>query len=309
MHFAESMGDPPPTATNAPTWASPARSAPAGQGPLFHAREHVHDLARRLEFMLGDQKEHWLAARLEDLDYGYIDIILARSQPRSRTPTKLTCTLWPVPGPGLSDPPGIVELAIEPQRPDSCTDSTARQNHPLPPGRFAKIMCLPGQVPPVPATAADAAAMARAALGYLAAADAASLTTAEQADVPARPGAGGVGAHRGPVEGPGGVLGAGRLPGRRARVGPDLADMADPGQRRGVPALTRVLQHARVPTRGRESARPGGAADADQLHMHLGQLRGPPGPPRRLQDHRAVRISVYRCTMRPPGAGADNVLR
>jgi hypothetical protein len=43
-------------------------------------------------------------------------------------------------------------------------------------------MCLPGQPPPAPATAADAAAMAQAALGWLAAADAASLTTAEQAD-------------------------------------------------------------------------------------------------------------------------------
>jgi hypothetical protein len=43
-------------------------------------------------------------------------------------------------------------------------------------------VCLPGQPPPVPATAADAAAMARAALGWLAGADVASLTTAEQAD-------------------------------------------------------------------------------------------------------------------------------
>jgi hypothetical protein len=40
---------------------------------LFHAREHLHDLARSLEFMLGDQKQDWLAARLEDLDYGDID--------------------------------------------------------------------------------------------------------------------------------------------------------------------------------------------------------------------------------------------
>ena len=39
---------------------------------LFHAREHLHDLARSLEFMLGDQKDDWLAARLEDLDYGDI---------------------------------------------------------------------------------------------------------------------------------------------------------------------------------------------------------------------------------------------
>jgi Domain of unknown function (DUF222)/HNH endonuclease len=43
-------------------------------------------------------------------------------------------------------------------------------------------VCLVGQSPAPPATAADAAAMARAALGWLAAADVASLTTAEQAD-------------------------------------------------------------------------------------------------------------------------------
>ena len=40
---------------------------------LFHAREHLHNLARSLEFMLGDQKQDWLAARLEDLDYGDIN--------------------------------------------------------------------------------------------------------------------------------------------------------------------------------------------------------------------------------------------
>jgi hypothetical protein len=40
---------------------------------LFHAREHLHDLARLLEFMLGDRTEKWLAARLQDLDYGDID--------------------------------------------------------------------------------------------------------------------------------------------------------------------------------------------------------------------------------------------
>jgi hypothetical protein len=50
---------------------------------LFHAREHLHDLARSLEFMLGDSKDAWLAARLEDLDYGYIDGICqaARAYP------------------------------------------------------------------------------------------------------------------------------------------------------------------------------------------------------------------------------------
>jgi hypothetical protein len=47
---------------------------------LFHAREHLHDLARKLEFMLGDHKDQWLAARLEDLDYGYIDGITAATR-------------------------------------------------------------------------------------------------------------------------------------------------------------------------------------------------------------------------------------
>ena len=40
---------------------------------LYHAREHLHSLTRSLEFMLLDRKEEWLAARMEDLDYGYID--------------------------------------------------------------------------------------------------------------------------------------------------------------------------------------------------------------------------------------------
>ena len=44
---------------------------------LFHAREHLHDLARLLEFMLGDRKDDWLAARLDDLDHGDIDGIEA----------------------------------------------------------------------------------------------------------------------------------------------------------------------------------------------------------------------------------------
>ncbi len=47
---------------------------------LFHAREHPHDLARSLEFMLGDQKQEWLAARLEDLDYGDIGGICAAAR-------------------------------------------------------------------------------------------------------------------------------------------------------------------------------------------------------------------------------------
>jgi hypothetical protein len=44
---------------------------------LYHAREHLHSLTRSLEFMLLDRKEEWLAARLADLDYGYIDGIEA----------------------------------------------------------------------------------------------------------------------------------------------------------------------------------------------------------------------------------------
>ena len=44
---------------------------------LYHAREHLHSLTRSLEFMLGDRTDEWLAARLEDLDYGYIDGIEA----------------------------------------------------------------------------------------------------------------------------------------------------------------------------------------------------------------------------------------
>jgi len=47
---------------------------------LYHAREHLHDLARKLEFMLLDHKDEWLAARLEDLDYGDIDAIVAATR-------------------------------------------------------------------------------------------------------------------------------------------------------------------------------------------------------------------------------------
>jgi hypothetical protein len=39
---------------------------------LFHARAHLHSLTRSLDFMLGDRRDEWLAARLEDLDYGDI---------------------------------------------------------------------------------------------------------------------------------------------------------------------------------------------------------------------------------------------
>jgi hypothetical protein len=47
---------------------------------LYHAREHLHDLARSLEFMPGDRKDEWLAARMDDLDHGYIDGIVAAAR-------------------------------------------------------------------------------------------------------------------------------------------------------------------------------------------------------------------------------------
>jgi hypothetical protein len=44
---------------------------------LYHARERPHSLTQSPEFMLGDRKDEWLAARLEDLDHCYIDGIVA----------------------------------------------------------------------------------------------------------------------------------------------------------------------------------------------------------------------------------------
>jgi hypothetical protein len=42
---------------------------------LYHAREHLHELAKLLEFMLGDHKQDWLAARRAELDAGDIAAI------------------------------------------------------------------------------------------------------------------------------------------------------------------------------------------------------------------------------------------
>ncbi len=47
---------------------------------LYHAREHLHELARLLEFMLGDRKQDWLDARLADLDAGDIPAICAAAR-------------------------------------------------------------------------------------------------------------------------------------------------------------------------------------------------------------------------------------
>ena len=47
---------------------------------LYHAREHLHDLARLLEFMLGDHRQAWLEQRLADLDDGDIPAICAAAR-------------------------------------------------------------------------------------------------------------------------------------------------------------------------------------------------------------------------------------
>jgi hypothetical protein len=47
---------------------------------LYHAREHLHDLAKLLEFMLGDHKPGWPDARLADLDAGDIPAICAAAR-------------------------------------------------------------------------------------------------------------------------------------------------------------------------------------------------------------------------------------
>ncbi|HEY2689691.1 MAG TPA: hypothetical protein VGJ50_14695 [Streptosporangiaceae bacterium] len=47
---------------------------------LFHAREHLHELARLLEFLLGGQHGSWLAARLGELDNGDIPALLSAAR-------------------------------------------------------------------------------------------------------------------------------------------------------------------------------------------------------------------------------------
>ena len=111
-------------------------------------------------------------------------------------------------------------------------------------------MCLPGQPPAQPATAAEAAAMARAGLGWLAAADAASLTAAEQADT-LRALEQAASLH---TAARARVLGAfharGRVRGRRPRLDPDVAEMADPGDWRRGRRDDRVDAPAGRPPRG-----------------------------------------------------------
>ena len=44
---------------------------------LYHAREHLHDLAAGLAGVLGDQRPDWLAARLVEIDAGGIETLVA----------------------------------------------------------------------------------------------------------------------------------------------------------------------------------------------------------------------------------------
>ena len=47
---------------------------------LYHAREHLHELGKIIEFMLGTGYNDWLAERLTDLDHGDIPAILAAAR-------------------------------------------------------------------------------------------------------------------------------------------------------------------------------------------------------------------------------------
>ena len=47
---------------------------------LYHAREHLHELGKINEFMLGTGYDSWLAQRLADLDHGDIPAILAAAR-------------------------------------------------------------------------------------------------------------------------------------------------------------------------------------------------------------------------------------
>jgi hypothetical protein len=50
---------------------------------IYHAGEHLHDLVKLLEFMLGGRKPDWLDARLAELDDGDIPAICAAARARS----------------------------------------------------------------------------------------------------------------------------------------------------------------------------------------------------------------------------------
>lgn len=47
---------------------------------LYHAREHLHELANLANRLLAGHRDEWLAARLDELDAGDVDAILAAGQ-------------------------------------------------------------------------------------------------------------------------------------------------------------------------------------------------------------------------------------
>ncbi len=47
---------------------------------LYHAREHLHDLAKLLAPALGDNQPAWLHARLDDLDSGNIETLVRTAE-------------------------------------------------------------------------------------------------------------------------------------------------------------------------------------------------------------------------------------
>jgi hypothetical protein len=54
---------------------------------LYHAREHLHDLAKQLAPVLGDDQPTWLADRLADLDRGDIETLVTATTELSLTGT------------------------------------------------------------------------------------------------------------------------------------------------------------------------------------------------------------------------------
>jgi hypothetical protein len=52
---------------------------------IYHAREHLHDLAAGLTGVLGDAHPDWLTARLADLDAGDIETLVAETTRLART--------------------------------------------------------------------------------------------------------------------------------------------------------------------------------------------------------------------------------
>lgn len=59
---------------------------------IYHAREHLHDLAGHLTGVLGDTGPDWLAARLADLDAGDIETLVAETTRLPLTGDTLTQT-------------------------------------------------------------------------------------------------------------------------------------------------------------------------------------------------------------------------